>query len=83
MRSRRRGGLSSVFLRLARGGSFLPAVAVRVALCGACGQPNVARVDFACFTEHAARPASPNDDPAGVFLLACRNLCSVDRLLEG
>jgi uncharacterized membrane protein YphA (DoxX/SURF4 family) len=52
---RRMVHLSSVFLRLALGGSFLSAVADRFGYWGEFGQRNVAWGDFARFTAYTAR----------------------------
>jgi len=46
---------SSVFLRLALGTAFLSAVADRLGLWGAFGQPNIAWGDFAHFTAYTAK----------------------------
>jgi len=53
--SRRMAHLSSVFLRLALGMSFLSAVADRFGYWGAFGQRNVAWGDFEHFTAYTAR----------------------------
>jgi len=53
--SRRMAHLSSVFLRLALGMSFLSAVADRFGYWGTFGQRNVAWGDFAHFTAYTAR----------------------------
>jgi len=47
--------LSSVFLRLALGISFLSAVADRCGLWGAYGQPNVSWGDYARFVDYTAK----------------------------
>jgi uncharacterized membrane protein YphA (DoxX/SURF4 family) len=52
---KRLASLSSVFLRLALGASFLSAVADRFGLSGQFGQPNVSWGDFARFVEYTGR----------------------------
>jgi uncharacterized membrane protein YphA (DoxX/SURF4 family) len=54
-RSTRLAEFSSVFLRIALGGSFLSAVADRFGLWGAYGYPNVARGSYPRFVAYAAK----------------------------